>query len=167
MIIFTVEKNDYSKFISSIISTVSTTNFSEVLSTTKELFSFYSDNNILLCNIINQILQKLHKPLNIPFNDFLVMTIHCESILKKESIKDICTQNSYETFRDLDYTKLDFYEEKYSSTLLICNSILSHPELKKTSLDMLSFSDVFSLVLDTSQEKFIQQDNILDYNKEE
>ena len=165
MIIFTIETSDYSKYISSIISNASNTNFSEVLSTTKELYSFYSNNNMLLCNIISEVLFKLYKSLDIPFNDHLAMIINCDSILREESVENVCTQNPSEA--DLDYTRLNFYEEKYTSVFLISNIILSHPELKKITLDIPSFLKVFSLVLDTQQEEFIKQNNIIDYNKEE
>ena len=88
------------------------------------------------------------------------MTINFEFVLKEESVKSICipidnNENQFNT--DLDYTKLDFYEEKYTSTLLICNSILSHPEIKKTSLDISSFFKIFSLVLDAPQKDIIEQ----------
>ena len=163
MIIFTIENSNYTQFINSIISTSSTNSFPEVLVTTKELYSFYSDKNyMLLCNIVSEILFKLYKSLDIPFNDLLAMVFNCDSVLKKESVKSVCvfTNNENQSKTDLDYTRLNFYEEKYTSALLISNAILSHPELKKTSLNVLNFLNTFSLLLDTSQEK-IQAKNLI------
>ena len=141
-----VENSNYRAFISSIISSASSNNFVDVLHRTKELYLFYASKEpMMLCNVINEILFKLYDSLDIPFSDYLVMTIYCDYVLQEESVNKAIEESKLQI--NIDYARLGFYEEKYTSALLISNVILDQVDLKKTTLDLPNFFKIFDLIL--------------------